>query len=132
MVPVAARCPQGKPGTARLDGQEGRQNLRHRTGRLEGERTDLIVSHLQCQFQCQRLGRSRRRRRWPTERERVIQLAVTVAISVLLYRTESSQGTAAEDEVQGHLSSQRRSSFQVLLFFAIFRFSSHIINQYQF
>lgn len=96
MGPVAAVRPQGKPGAARVDGEKGRQNLRHRAGRVQGERPDLVGGRQrQLQFQ---LDRQR-----PEGCERVVQLAVTAAISVLLHRTESSQGTAAEDEVQGHL-----------------------------
>lgn len=122
VVPLPTRCPQRKPGAARFDGQEGRQNLRHRAGRLQSQRTDLVVCHFQFQRQCHSQCRCccRRRRRWPTERQRVVQLAVTVAISVLLHRTESSEGTPAEDEVQGHLKRKGRRLYSRFLLSVLF------------
>ena len=108
--PVAAGRPQGKPGAARLDGEKGGQNLRHRgaAGRpgrpTAGRQRYGTFGRWRWHGDRWRCDRCR----WSKERERRLQLAVAVAISVLLHRTESSEGTAAKDEVQGHLRRERK------------------------
>lgn len=86
--PVIAHRPQAVPRAARLDGAQGRQNLRHRT-RLEAQ---LVASSSWCPFRLRHIQR-RRLTVW----HQWIQLAVTLEISVLFHRAESSQGTTVEN-----------------------------------
>lgn len=86
MGAVAAHRPQTLPGAARLHGSQSGQNLRHRT-RFKGGH---VVTG-----RCQQFGHNHHRRF--TMWHQRVQLAVTLEISVLFHRAESSQGTTIEN-----------------------------------